>query len=146
MKRAARLQSAASWLKKYSGENILRGYCKQYAVDWRCAAIELRQLGVELEPDYLRQREVTEQQVAAARKQRREAQAVAGHPDSWHEYGSPLEAYLAEDYAALHAMECERDGSFRQSIGPVAAKSRSGQTVALARKEKPRDEGSRDRR
>ena len=73
MKRSARLQSAASWLKRYSGKNVLRGYCKQYGVDWRCAAIELKQLGLQLDPNYLKQREVTEQQFANSRKRRREA-------------------------------------------------------------------------
>ena len=31
MKRPARLKSAVSWLEKFSGENVLRGYCKRYA-------------------------------------------------------------------------------------------------------------------
>lgn len=109
MKRTARLQSAVHWLKQYSGKNILRGYCKHFGVDWRCAAAELKQLGVKLDPNYLRQREVTEQQVSATRKKRREVQPATALPESWHEYSSPLEAYLAEDYAALYGMECERD-------------------------------------
>ena len=107
MKRSARVQSAVSWLKQYSGKNVLRGYCKHYGVDWRCAATELKQLGIHLDPDYLRQREITEQQLANSRKQRCEAQIGEELPELWYEYNSPLEAYLTEDYAALHAMECE---------------------------------------
>jgi len=68
MKRPARLQSAVSWLKQYNGKNVLRGYCKHYGVDWRCAAIELKQLGVHLDPDYLTRREITNQQPAISQK------------------------------------------------------------------------------
>lgn len=107
MKRSARVQSAVSWLKRYGGKNVLRGYCNHYGVDWRCAAIELKQLGVHLDPDYLKQREGAEQQLANSRKQRCETQIEEELSELWYEYSSPLEAYLTEDYAALHAMECE---------------------------------------
>lgn len=107
MKRPARLQSAVSWLKQYGGKNVLRGYCKNYGVDWRCAAIELKQLGIHLDPDYVKQREAAEVQLAISRKQRREAQRGEEPSDRWYDYDSPLEAYLAEDYAALRDMECE---------------------------------------
>ncbi len=55
----------------------------------------------------LEQREVAERQLANSRKRRREANIGEELSERWHEYDSPLEAYLAEDYAALHAMECE---------------------------------------
>ena len=106
MKRPARLQSAATWLRQYSGKNVLRGYCKQFGVDWRCAAIELKQLGVQVDPSYVQRREIAEQQLALSRKRRREAQVEDNSPECWYEYETPLEAYLAEDYAALYAMEC----------------------------------------
>ena len=107
MKRSARLQSAVSWLKQFSGKNVLRGYCKHYGVDWRCAAIELRRLGVQLDPHYLQQRELTEQNLAAKRKERREAQVAEDASQRWHDYETPLEAYLAGDYAALHDMDSQ---------------------------------------
>ena len=107
MKRSARVQSAVSWLKRYTGRNVLLGYCKHYGVDWRCAAIELKQLGIHLDPDHLKQREVAGQQLAISRKQRREALIGEELSECWYEYDSHLEAYLAEDYAALHAMACE---------------------------------------
>jgi len=107
MKRSARVQSAVSWLKQYSGKNVLRAYCKHYGVDWRCAVTELKQLGIRLDPEYLEQREVTERQLADSRKRRRDAKIGEGSSGRWHEYDSPLEAYLAEDYAALHVMQCE---------------------------------------
>ena len=50
MNRVARLQSAKStqWVQKYSGKNIVRGYCNWYGVDQLSAVIELRQLGVSI--------------------------------------------------------------------------------------------------
>lgn len=110
MKRSARLQSAVSWLKQFSGKNVLRGYCKHYGVDWRCAAIELKQLGVQLPSDYLQQRELTEQNLATKRKQRRQAQVSEFASQGWNEFEAPLDAYLEGDYAALYAMECQRNG------------------------------------
>ena len=97
MKRSARLQSVASWLKRFSGKNVLRGYCKHYGVDWRCAEIELKRLGIHLDPDYLGQREISEQQLAISRKQRREARIGENPFERWHEFDTPLEAYLAEE-------------------------------------------------
>lgn len=107
MKPSARLQSAVSWLKQFSGKNVLRGYCTHCGVDWRCAATELKRLGVQFDPEYLQQREWTEQNRAANRKERREAQVAEGASLCWHDYETPLQAYLAEDHAALHDMECQ---------------------------------------
>jgi hypothetical protein len=76
-------------------------------VDWRCAAVELKQLGVRLDPEYLTQREVTEHELTKSRKRRRATQNTEVPSDRWYDYRSPLEAYLAEDYAALYAMERE---------------------------------------
>jgi len=107
MKRSDRLQSAVLWLKEFEGKNVLRSYCKRYGVDWRCAAIELSRLGIELDPAYLSQREQSERQLADKRKRRRESEDTTPAPI---EYESLFDAYLAKDFAALHAMECERDG------------------------------------
>jgi len=46
MTRDTRIQSAKQWLQTYTGNNIIRGYCRWYGVDSLAAAIELRQLGV----------------------------------------------------------------------------------------------------
>ena len=110
MKRAARLQSAVSWLKNFDGENVLRSYCKHYGVDWRCAATELKQLGVKLDPEYLKRRESSDQQRADCQERRRRAIVDETSSDHSITYDSLLDAYLAEDYTALYAMECERDG------------------------------------
>ena len=110
MKRSARLQSAALWRKKFEGANVLRSYCKRYGVDWRCAAIELRRLGIELDPDYLSQREQSERQLISERRQRRQTTAREESTSEPIEYETLFDAYLAEDFAALHAIESERDG------------------------------------
>jgi hypothetical protein len=104
MKRSGRLASARSWLPKYSGKNVLRGYCKHFGVDWRCAAVELARLGVKIDPQYLARRETTE----AEELRRREAQTrqlEALETTHWHPYTDPFSAYLAGDFAALHELE-----------------------------------------
>lgn len=111
MNRSGRLQSAKPWLKEYQGKNVLRGYCKHFNVDWRCAAIELLQLGVKLDEEYLQQRAVTEANLIEARRKRKESQAAFEADDTWPFYATAFEAYLAEDYAAMHALEQDQWGS-----------------------------------
>ena len=104
MNRAGRLASAKTWLPTFTGKNILRGYCNHFGVDWRCAAAELRILGVQLDPAYLAQREKNDEEMVRKRKEtanRRQA-VVDQH---WHPYTEPFEAYLAGDYAALYDLE-----------------------------------------
>ncbi|MCD0458600.1 hypothetical protein [Roseiconus lacunae] len=110
MNRSARLQSAEVWLEKFDGKHVLRGYCKHFGVDWRCAAIELRQLGVKLDAEYLEARERSEQQQIFNRKQRRRERDPELRCQNSIEGETLLDAYLAGDFPALHAMECERDG------------------------------------
>jgi len=110
MNRPARLQSAVAWLKEFEGRHVLRGYCKHYGVDWRCAAIELQQLGVKLDADYLEARERFDRQQFVNRKQRRDERDAELHCQDSIEYETLPDAYLAGDFPALHAMECERDG------------------------------------
>lgn len=104
--RSARLKNAAPWLKKYKGKDSLRGYCKQFPVDWRCAAIERERLGVPIDPEYLKRKEATEQQQALARQKRKAAKAKAEQLEACPPYGSAFEAYLAGDFEALHELEC----------------------------------------
>lgn len=110
MNRSARIQSAVPWLKEFKGKNILRGYCKRYGVDWRCAAIELKQLGIELDPAYLSQREQSEQQLISERRGKRQAVAGEDSLPNQIEYELLFDAYLAKDFPTVHAMECEKDG------------------------------------
>ncbi|MGD9857462.1 MAG: hypothetical protein AB7U20_21175 [Planctomycetaceae bacterium] len=107
MTRSARLQSAVSWLAREAGNNVLRAYCRQFGVDWRCAAIELKELGVRLDANYLMEREAAERRLVDSRKRKREAAHREDPSKRWPAYSTPWDAYLAEDYAALHVMECE---------------------------------------
>ena len=54
-KRENRLRSAKSWIKTYSGKNIVKGYSKKYSVDKLCAVKELRMIGVEISDEYEKQ-------------------------------------------------------------------------------------------
>ena len=110
MDRPTRLRVAKKWIESYEGKNLLRGYCKHFAVDWRCAAVELKLLGVVLDPGYLKQREITEAEKLAERRAKREKRTEVENSDRWHDHDSVLGAYMAGDYEALFAMECERDG------------------------------------
>ena len=126
LKRQGRLQVARKWLPTYKGKNILRGYCNHFNVDWRCAAIELKALGVKLDPGYLDRREKTEAALSRKRQERREKQ-VAEQRDRenqakqhWHPYTNTFDAYLAGDFAALHDLElreaAQYDAGFDQDV------------------------------
>ena len=54
-KREYRLRSAKSWIKTYSGNNLVKGYSKKYSVDKLCAVKELRMIGVEISEEYEKQ-------------------------------------------------------------------------------------------
>ena len=54
-KRGYRLSSARSWIKTYSGNNVVKGYSKKYSVDKLCAVRELRMIGVEISEEYEKQ-------------------------------------------------------------------------------------------
>ena len=53
--RERRLSSAKSWIKAYSGNNLVKGYSKKYSVDKLCAIKELRMIGVEISEEYEKQ-------------------------------------------------------------------------------------------
>lgn len=52
MNRSARLESARSWLKTYSGQNIASGYRKHFGIDWVCTFKELEMLGFKIDAGY----------------------------------------------------------------------------------------------
>jgi len=104
MERAGRIASARIWLASYSGKNVLRGYCAHFGVDWRCAAVELKTLGVDLDPAYLAQRERTEAEQSRKRIEQKQKQQ-ADSDQHWHPYTDPLSAYVAGDVEALHDLE-----------------------------------------
>jgi hypothetical protein len=73
MHRQARLASARSWLKKFSGKNVVRSYAKWFGVDLLCAVKELSLCGVPVDQAYVAQLEKT----LASRSRRRAKQPVA---------------------------------------------------------------------
>lgn len=118
-KRAGRLQSAKKFLAIYQGKNVLKGYCKHFGVDWRCAALELKQLGVKIDSDYLRQREQTDKNATARSRRRREQLQTDYQP-------SALDAWIAEDYPWHDALWQEQEvqlqddeASGRSDLNPV---------------------------
>jgi len=52
MTRPQRLQSGRHWLATCKAKNVVRAYAKWFGVDRRCAVIELRLLGVAIDPAY----------------------------------------------------------------------------------------------
>jgi len=68
MRRSARLLAAVQWRSGYGGKNIVRGYARWFGVDLVCAIVELRMLGVAIDPEY-------EQQVRRSIAARAEARA-----------------------------------------------------------------------
>ena len=110
MKRSTRLDSAKHWLKEYNGKNLVRGYRNHFGVDLLCAAKELAMLGVKLDPAYVKQLHQTVANKAKHRKNSKTAGQPSTKNENWHSYESSFDAYIDGDYAALYAMECERDG------------------------------------
>ena len=104
MKRPGRLVSARSWLPNYTGKNILRGYCKRFCVDWRCALVVLGMLGVKIDPAYLARRESTEAEKTRQRAERKQLKETEEASRS-HPYIDPFSAYLSGDYAAFNDLE-----------------------------------------
>lgn len=83
MNRSARLQSARSWLKTYTGENIVAGYRKHFGIDWFCAFKELETLGVKIDDEYKNKLLKTLAGSVAARRRRelRRKEAFCGSFD-----------------------------------------------------------------
>ena len=107
-RRPARLHSAAVWLKKYTGQNVLRAASMLPALSvwigtvrrWNCSnpvCVSMR--------NTWNGGERTERMLAERRNPYCETQKQ--HSKNWYDHRSPLEAGLAEDHAALYDMECK---------------------------------------
>ncbi len=83
MNHSARLQSARSWLKTYSGQNIVRGYRKHFGIDWVCAFKELEMLGVKIDDGYKNRllKSLAGDVAARTRRKHRRKEASDGFPD-----------------------------------------------------------------
>jgi hypothetical protein len=75
MKREGRLRSARSWIAKYEGKNIVKGYSKWYGVDLLCAIRELRMLGINIDEERERQVKATLEGRVRARQLKKLKQA-----------------------------------------------------------------------
>lgn len=86
MDRTGRLQSARAtgWVRSYGGKDLVRGYCKWFAVDPLCAIIELRQLRVEISQEREAHYRDVAQSKAKARLARKQAdtEELEDFPDS----------------------------------------------------------------
>lgn len=82
MKRAGRLQATRKWLAEFRGEHVARAYSRWFGVDRLCAILELRMLGVQLDPDYVGAVETTYRQTS-----RRESKRARQRDDPHGTYG-----------------------------------------------------------
>jgi predicted membrane metal-binding protein len=83
LKREKRLSSAKSWIKTYSGKNLIKGYSKKYSVDKLCAVKELRMIGVEISEEYEKQlvssiEALRQQRLSFKKKREDELNAICG--------------------------------------------------------------------
>ncbi len=108
MKRPARLESAKNWIPTYLGKHLLRGYCNHYAVGWRCAVIELKMLGVRIDPSYIATRESMDAELRRQRQAKREERKSLQN-QHWHPYTDQQSAYLSGDFAALHELQMREE-------------------------------------
>jgi hypothetical protein len=70
--RKRRLAAAKHWLPKFTGKNIVRGYRKNFGVDWVCAINELKMLGIDIDPTYEAQLRLTVANNIKTKQQRKE--------------------------------------------------------------------------
>lgn len=122
LSRKGRLQSAKAtgWVQSYRGKNLIRGYCKWFAVDPVCAIIELRQLGVRIDAEReAHYRELADRKADARRARRQVDQMqtedlwdsdetfayIAGYTPAGFPYGVTW-----EEYDASASVGPEQDG------------------------------------
>lgn len=83
MKQRDRLQSAKSWLAKFNGANIIKGYRKHFGVDYLCAIRELEILGIRLNQEYVAQLKRSLKELSQAKMRKKiEAQERLTNHDS----------------------------------------------------------------
>ena len=99
MQKPRRLESARAtrWTDNYTGKNIVRGYCKWFAVDELCAVIELRILGVPISVEReneLRQKS-TRRTITATRSKERKKKLAELEEDNQYPYSDETFAFIA---------------------------------------------------
>jgi hypothetical protein len=81
-----RINAAKSWIEKYNGKNLVKGYNKHFAVDLLCAVKELEILGIKIEPEYIeqlkQQKQAQENKRIKEKKLKEELELFEKYPDS----------------------------------------------------------------
>lgn len=77
MNRPRRLQAAPAFLASFTGKYVVRGYARWFGVDLACALVELRSLGIELDPVYVEQLRMNEREKARLGRERNERERLA---------------------------------------------------------------------
>ena len=78
----------------HKGKNIIKGYKKYYGVDWTCAIKELELLGVDLDPEYVKQLKITVKYHIIARQRQKERRKLEQEIDNF-PYSDETFAFIA---------------------------------------------------
>ncbi len=81
-----RLQAGKSWINKYEGKDIVKGYSKHFAVDLFCAVKELKLLGIEISEEYIGKLKIWQENImrqrAREKELKQEKERLLKYPDS----------------------------------------------------------------
>jgi hypothetical protein len=75
-----RAKTAKSWIEKYKGKNIVKGYSKHFGVDLLCAVKELEVIGIKIDSQYVEQLKI--QRLTSNKPRKNENELVITNPDS----------------------------------------------------------------
>lgn len=84
--RTQRLQSAKSWLKKYTGSNFIRAYRLRFGVDSLCAAMELKMIGCNIPDEIIERHKKQQQDIQKAKEKKRQIQSYIDYISGSDEY------------------------------------------------------------
>ena len=82
------------WLSEYEGSHVVGAYRKRYGVDWLCAVMELRLLGVEIAPEYVSRLQRTVQELDKKNHKKRAERQKDAAENEWSERYPPHSAPL----------------------------------------------------
>jgi len=75
-KKPARLDSAKYWIEKYEGKNIVKGYANWYGTSKLTAVNELKILGIQIDENYIKQLEITEENIVKRNREKKDQKAL----------------------------------------------------------------------
>ena len=82
MKRTGRLRAAKTWLARYSGKDIVKGYSNHFAVDKLCAVKELQMIGLSIDAVYIDRLKQSLEASVKAKAQRKQKEL---DEETWYE-------------------------------------------------------------